>query len=104
LSFRQVSAGGFHSCGLTSDNRAYCWGHNEPSTYADGSGELGDGTTISRLTPVAVFGGLHFRVVSAGTQHTCGVTTDSLAYCWGLNTFGSLGEWNEHHSSDPGPG
>jgi hypothetical protein len=28
LSFRQVSAGFFHSCGVTPDNRAYCWGDN----------------------------------------------------------------------------
>jgi len=28
LSFRQLSAGYRHTCGVTSDNRAYCWGAN----------------------------------------------------------------------------
>lgn len=37
LTFRQVSAGATHVCGVTTDNRAYCWGANE-------SGELGVGS------------------------------------------------------------
>jgi alpha-tubulin suppressor-like RCC1 family protein len=86
LRFSQVSAGeNFHSCGVTSANRAYCWGTNF-------NGELGDGTTTDRLTPVAVVGGLQFRQVSAGLVHTCGVATGDLAYCWGYNGFGALGD------------
>jgi alpha-tubulin suppressor-like RCC1 family protein len=85
LSFHEVSAGGFHNCGVTPDHRAYCWGFNGP-------GELGDGTTTNRLTPVAVFGGLRFRQVSAGSLHTCGVSIDEVAYCWGLNSDGQLGD------------
>jgi alpha-tubulin suppressor-like RCC1 family protein len=84
LSFRQVSAGGTHSCGVTTDNRAYCWGV--------GGGPLGDGTTTQRLTPVAVTGGLRFLHVSAGGSHTCGLTTENRAYCWGDNVFGQLGD------------
>lgn len=41
LAFRQVSAGGYHSCGVTSANRLYCWGYNA-------SGQLGDGTITNR--------------------------------------------------------
>jgi Regulator of chromosome condensation (RCC1) repeat len=26
LAFWQVTGGGLHSCGVTTDNRAYCWG------------------------------------------------------------------------------
>jgi alpha-tubulin suppressor-like RCC1 family protein len=85
LPFRQISAGGFHSCGVTTGDRAYCWGMNH-------SGQLGDGTTTDRSRPVAVDGGLRFRMVSAGTFHTCGVTTDSRAYCWGANDNGTLGD------------
>lgn len=88
LQFRQVDAGNSHSCGVTTDNRAFCWGDN---TY----GQLGDRTTTSRLTPVAVKGGLTFKQVTAGIgnySYTCGVTTDSRAFCWGKNNLGQLGD------------
>ena len=85
LRFLQVSPGVFHTCGVTTDNRAFCWGHNGP-------GRLGDGTTTQRLTPVAVVGGLRFLEVTAGSGHSCGVTTDYRAYCWGDNDLGALGD------------
>jgi alpha-tubulin suppressor-like RCC1 family protein len=66
LAFLQVSAGGYHTCGITLDNKAYCWGLNV-------WGELGDGTTTERLAPVPVAGGLSFTQISAGIDYTCGV-------------------------------
>jgi len=62
-----VSTEGFHTCGETTQNRAYCWGDNY-------YGQLGDGTTTRRLTPVAVAGGLFFSQMSAGYGWTCGRT------------------------------
>lgn len=86
LRFRQVSAGSGHTCGVTPDYRAYCWGDN-------GIGALGDGTTTQHLTPVAVAGGLKFRQVDAGMDFTCGITyPDNRAYCWGNNWAGQLGD------------
>jgi alpha-tubulin suppressor-like RCC1 family protein len=85
LQFRQVSTNGSHTCAVTTDYRAYCWGHN-------GHGELGDGTTTGRMTPVPVVGGLPFVQVDAGEQHTCGLTyPDRRAYCWGSGVAGALG-------------
>ena len=88
LSFIQVSLGFSHTCGVTTDNRAYCWGGNN-------YGQLGNGTTTyttSQTTPVAVEGGLRFRHVSAGYDHTCGLTTGDRVYCWGLNMWGQVGD------------
>jgi alpha-tubulin suppressor-like RCC1 family protein len=99
LSFRQVSAGGGHTCGVTTDNQAYCWGDN---TF----GQIGDGTsseTEPRLTPVAISGGLSFRHVTAGGVHTCGLTTDNKAYCWGLNVDGQLGDGTATNRLTPVP-
>jgi alpha-tubulin suppressor-like RCC1 family protein len=97
LSFNQVSGGNVHSCGLTTDNLAYCWGHN-------GSGALGTGTESGPETctgavgpfpcstrPAAVTGAHRFRQISAGGAHTCAVTTSFQAYCWGSAGSGKLG-------------
>ena len=83
LTFETVTAGVDHSCGVGLNGDAYCWGSNF-------QGQLGDGTTISRSTPVAVSGGHTWADVQAGL-HTCGITVDGLAYCWGRNFFGQLG-------------
>jgi alpha-tubulin suppressor-like RCC1 family protein len=93
--FRSVSAGFYHTCGLVPDGHAYCWGDNA------NRGQLGDGTFASKITPVAVAGGLRFRSISAGAYHTCGVTTDDRAYCWGKNTYGQLGSGSSANSNRP---
>ena len=97
LAFAALTAGMFHTCGLTIDGAAYCWGRNDV-------GELGTGSTSSSLTPVAVAGGLTFLSVRAAgwlfydepedllTDHTCGITTNRVAYCWGSNAWGFLGD------------
>jgi alpha-tubulin suppressor-like RCC1 family protein len=85
LQFRQVSAGGSHTCAVTTSNKAYCWGYGR-------YGQIGDGKTYLRFTPRAVVGGLSFGRISAGGSHTCGETTSDKAYCWGYNGVGQLGD------------
>ena len=85
LRFSQISTYGRHTCGITAAGKAYCWGYN-------GWGGLGDGSNISQsYTPVAVSGGITFRAISAGADHTCGVATDNRAFCWGNNDWRQLG-------------
>jgi alpha-tubulin suppressor-like RCC1 family protein len=85
LEFEMLAAGGSHTCGLATGGVAYCWGAN--SLY----GQLGDGTKTSRVEPTLVSGGISFVDISAGRSHTCGLTADGIAYCWGSNAFGQLG-------------
>lgn len=86
LTFKSVSTGQKHACGLTTEGQAYCWGHN-------GFGALGSGSldNESHTSPVPVSGGFTFQSVSAGTDHTCAVTANGVAYCWGSNPLGQLG-------------
>ena len=86
--FIAISAGGFdagYTCGVNTSGTAYCWGDG-------GHGELGNGSNGFSLVPAAVSGGLAFSAVDAGWRyHTCGLTTNGAAYCWGFNVWGQLG-------------
>ena len=74
---RRVEAGSIHTCGVTTDDRAFCWGRNYHQI-------LGDGTTNHRWTrPSAVVGGLQFNRINVGRSHTCALTPANRAYCWG---------------------
>ncbi len=82
----QVSGGYGHACALRSDGAVYCWGDN-------GSGEVGDGFTTRRTTPVPTLN-LSSGVVQiiAGRNHSCARTTTGAVYCWGSNASGQLGD------------
>ena len=86
--FAAVAAGGFHTCALDENGQAFCWGWH-------GLGQLGVAPVQSpsdhRVTPTPVAGGLHFRRVGLAALHSCGITTDSVTYCWGRNDRGQLG-------------
>jgi len=86
LHFKHVSAGGRFTCGVTTDNHAYCWGRNV-------EGQLGNGSTSLSRVPVPVSGGRLFRQIRAGEgAHTCAITPTNVAYCWGANNEGQLGD------------
>lgn len=72
-----------HACGIRGTT-AYCWG-------ANGQGELGNDGVGAETSPVLVAGGLAWQSVSAGFNHTCGITTSGTLYCWGDDDFGQLG-------------
>lgn len=88
---REVSAGGSHACALSTTGMAWCWGYARYGQLGVDPGTLGCARRCS-LTPVAVTGGLSFASISAGTSHTCGITTSGSAYCWGDNFEGELGD------------
>jgi alpha-tubulin suppressor-like RCC1 family protein len=86
LRFRHVSAGDRFTCGITTDDRAYCWGRNF-------EGQLGVGESqTNHFTPAAVAGTRRFRQVQAGINHTCAITPFDVAFCWGWNSRGELGD------------
>ncbi len=96
LAFVRISAGLEHACALTAAGEVYCWGDN---TW----GQLGDGGSSDQPAPVAVAapGGATWAWVSAGENHTCAVTTEGVAYCWGDNHYGQLGTGTNESSSVP---
>jgi alpha-tubulin suppressor-like RCC1 family protein len=96
LVFAELSAGAFHTCGVTTAGTASCWGDN---LYAQLG--FGDRSQVPRPIPALVKDGGSFAAVAAagGSEastgaHSCGLTTGGTAYCWGYNSFGQLGNGN----------
>lgn len=84
--FCQISAGFTHSLAIDKNGRAWGWGRNS-------SGQIGDNSTTSRLTPVSVLGGVKtFCQISIGRDHSLAIDKNGRAWAWGINTFGGLGD------------
>ncbi|HWH32175.1 MAG TPA: hypothetical protein VNU01_05835 [Egibacteraceae bacterium] len=82
----EVSSGWMHSCGLGQDGKVYCWGNNA-------TGNLGDGTAANARPLAKRVDGMDAPAiqVSSGADHSCALTTNGDAWCWGGNLSGQLG-------------
>lgn len=93
-----ISAGGNHTCGETVSGEGYCWG-------SGGSGQIGNGTNINRslpavINPDSIIGGIQTSTLSPKGNHTCGISNNGLAYCWGSDVAGELGDSAKLESSN----
>ncbi|BDR53521.1 hypothetical protein KIM372_14280 [Bombiscardovia nodaiensis] len=88
LKFNRVVAGPNDSFAFASDGSLYAWG-------ADGKGQLGDGRSVDQLMPVRVSlpaGVTQFQQIFPSNRFTFGIGSDGLAYAWGANSNGQLGD------------
>ncbi len=81
-----VAAGGYdgHSIALKSDGTLYAWGGNS-------DGQLGDGTTTNRTTPVQVTGLSGVSSIASSAYDALALKSDGTVWTWGANDVGELG-------------
>ncbi len=96
--FVEISSGGNHTCGITSNGELYCWGQNS-------WGQIGDGNIGNfLLSPVRIGDPeMTYSQVSAGTDHTCAITSENKLYCWGKGDEGRLGAGDQSTQYLPTP-
>jgi alpha-tubulin suppressor-like RCC1 family protein len=78
-----LAAAGVDTCAITGDGSLRCWGDNS-------QGQLGDGTTVNRSSPVAVPGLQNVTGVAMAQWHTCALGPGQVM-CWGSSLSGELG-------------
>jgi alpha-tubulin suppressor-like RCC1 family protein len=84
--FCQISAGSNQSVAIDKNGRAWAWGLN-------GTGQLGDNSTVSKLTPVSVLGAVKtFCQITSGDTHSVTIDKNGRAWAWGGNNVGQLGD------------
>jgi len=84
-SINTSSVGEGHVVAIKTDGTMWAWGRND-------SGQLGDGTTISKSSPVQIFNTVRgWRSVSH-SNHTLAIKFDGSLWGWGTNTSGQLGD------------
>lgn len=88
MSAQNLTAGAYHTLVIQSDGQTVGWGRNS-------SGQLGDGTNITRATPAVVSGNHRFlKIVSGGDHanpgHALGIESDGSLWGWGPNNDGQL--------------
>ena len=71
--FSAVSAGGWHSLAVKSDGSLWAWGWN---IY----GQLGDGTTADKSSPVKIMDGV--KAVSTGYYNSVALKSDGSLWTW----------------------
>jgi len=92
-SWSAVAVGGTHTAAITSARALFAWGLNNV-------GQLGDGTTINKFSPVQI-GTDSWSSVALGNSYTTAINTIGRLFTWGQNTSGQLGDGTTISKSSP---
>ena len=90
----RVSCGSYHSVGLRSTGALYAWGRNS-------DGQVGDGTTTDRRSPVGIGGDTDWTHIACGGYQTITMKAGEDCWTWGSNVDGQLGNGTSDDASAP---
>ena len=102
-SWSSISSGYYYNMGILKTGALFGWGYNG---NLRGRGNLGDGTYITRYSPVQI-GTSSWLIVSAGpssgssSASTGAIDINNRLFTWGENNFGGLGSGSTTATSSP---
>jgi alpha-tubulin suppressor-like RCC1 family protein len=88
---REIAVGLWHACAVLADESVRCWGDNALGQLGVVSTETVGDDEAPVDFPNVDLGGVALRALVAGDNHTCAITTNDRALCWGANARGQLG-------------
>ncbi len=89
-----IEGGGGHTVALKENGTVWAWGYNN-------YGQLGDGTTTNRTTPMQVSGLSNVTAIAGAEYHTVALKEDGTVWAWGCNHYGQLGDGTSTNRPNP---
>jgi alpha-tubulin suppressor-like RCC1 family protein len=91
FAWSDVSAGVYHTCALSAEGEAFCWGNNFYNQLGMGDASVANNELVPRRVQTTATTST-WRQIRAGWDFSCGVTTAGAAFCWGRGEEGRLGD------------
>jgi len=80
--WKQVAVGGYFTTAIKTDGTLWTWGNND-------SGQLGDGTSVNKSTPIQI-AGTTWKQIASGYSSSGAIKTDGTLWTWGNNGYGGM--------------
>jgi alpha-tubulin suppressor-like RCC1 family protein len=92
--WKEIACGGIHTTAIKTDGTLWSWGNND-------YGQVGDGTIVTRSSPVQIGLGTDWKKVSCSYGSSYALKTNGTIWSWGESTKGTLGIGDVARRSSP---
>lgn len=101
VTFTSINAGNQHSLALDADGNAYTWGYNYSGQLGNGNNATNSDTSVPVLLTAPP--GVTYTDIIGGSVHSMAIGSDGIAYAWGENENGQLGDGSDVDNFLPTP-